>query len=60
MIGTQKSGNKTSLGEFSLNIRTNASPEVGPDQDSGGVCYIRCKCSIKTIRNSESVKSQLR
>ena len=33
MFDTQKSGNKTSLGEIGLNIRTNASPKVGQDQD---------------------------
>ena len=33
----QKSGDKTSLGEIGLDIRTHASPKVGQDQVSGGV-----------------------
>ena len=33
----QKSGDKTSSGEISLDIRTHASPKVGQDQVSGGV-----------------------
>ena len=37
MLKTQKSGNKTSSGEISLDIRTYASPKVGQDQVSGGV-----------------------
>ena len=32
MFETQKSGNKTYLGEIGLNIRTHASPKVGQDQ----------------------------
>ena len=34
MFETQKSGNKTSLKEIGLNIRTLASPKVGQDQVS--------------------------
>ena len=37
MFETQKSRNKTSLGNIGLNIRTLASPKVGQDQVSGGV-----------------------
>ena len=33
----QKSGDKTSLGDIGLDIRTHASPKVGQDQVSGGV-----------------------
>ena len=33
----QRSGDKTSLGEIGLDIRTHASPKVGQDQVSGGV-----------------------
>ena len=57
MFETQKSGNKTSSGEISLNIRTFASPEVGQDQVSGGVSVLcwhaapRCRCSMETSRN---------
>ena len=40
MFETQKSGNKTSSGEISLNIRTFASPKVGQDQVSGGVSVL--------------------
>ena len=36
MFETQKSGNKTSLGEIGLDIRTHANPKVGQDQVSGG------------------------
>ena len=36
----QKSGNKTSLGEIGLNIRTLASPKVGQDQVSRGVSVL--------------------
>ena len=36
MFKSQKSGNKTSVGEIGLNIRTIASPKVGQDQMSGG------------------------
>ena len=39
MFETQKSGNKTSSGEIGLDIRTHASPKVGQDQVSGGVCW---------------------
>ena len=34
IIETQKSGNKTSPGETSLDTRTHASPKVGQDQAS--------------------------
>ena len=34
MFETQMSGNKASLGEIGLNIRTHASPKVGQDQVS--------------------------
>ena len=37
MFEIQKSGDKTSLGEIGLVIRTYGSPEVGQDQVSGGV-----------------------
>ena len=37
MFETKKSGNKTSSGEISLNIRTYASLKVGQDQVPGGV-----------------------
>ena len=37
MFEIQKSGDKTSLGEIGLDIRTHASPKVGQDQVSGGV-----------------------
>ena len=37
---TQKSGNKTSLGEIGLNIRTHASPKVAQDQVSRGVSIL--------------------
>ena len=37
MFETQKSGNKTSSGDFGINTRTLASPKVGQDQVSGGV-----------------------
>ena len=37
MFETQKSGNKTSLGEIGLDITTHASPKAGQDQVSGGV-----------------------
>ena len=40
MFETQKSGNKTSLGEEGLNIRTLASPKVGQDQVSRGVSVL--------------------
>ena len=40
MFETQKSGNKTSSGEISLNIRTLESPKVGQDQVSGGVSVL--------------------
>ena len=40
MFETQKSGNKTSLGEIGLDIRTHASPKVGQDQVSGGVSVL--------------------
>ena len=40
MFETKTSGNKTSSGEFGLNIRTLASPKVGQDQVSGGVSVI--------------------
>ena len=36
----QKSGDKTSLGEIGLDIRTHASPKVGQDQVSGGVSVL--------------------
>ena len=37
MFITQKSGNKTSLGQIGLNIRTHANPKVGQEQVSGGI-----------------------
>ena len=37
MFETKKSGNKTSLGDIGVNIRTHASPKVGQDQVLGGV-----------------------
>ena len=37
---TQKSGNKSSLGEIGLTIRTHASPKVAQDQVSGGVSIL--------------------
>ena len=37
---TQRSGDKTSLGEIGLDIRTHASPKVGQDQVSGGVSVL--------------------
>ena len=37
---SQKSGDKTSLGEIGLDIRTYASPKVGQDQVSGGVSVL--------------------
>ena len=40
MFESQKSGNKTSSGEFGLDIRTHTSPKVGQDQVSGGVSCI--------------------
>ena len=40
MFETQKSGNKTSSGEFGLNIKTLESPKVGQDQVSGGVSVL--------------------
>ena len=40
MFETQKSRNKTSSGDISLNIRTLASPKVGQDQVSGGVSVL--------------------
>ena len=40
MFETQMSGNKTSLGEIGLDIRTHASPKVGTDQESGGVSML--------------------
>ena len=40
MFETQKSRNKTSLGDIGLNIRTLASPKVGQDQVSGGVSVL--------------------
>ena len=40
MFESQKSGNKTSLGEIGLNIRTLANPQVGQDQVSGGVSVV--------------------
>ena len=36
----QRSGDKTSSGEFGLDIRTYASPKVGQDQVSGGVSVL--------------------
>ena len=36
----QKTGNKTSLGEIGLDIRTHASPKVGQDQVSRGVSVL--------------------
>ena len=36
----QKSGDKTSLEEIGLDIRTHASPKVGQDQVSGGVSVL--------------------
>ena len=39
MFEIHKSGDKTSLGEIGLDIRTHASPKVGQDQVSGGVRY---------------------
>ena len=40
MLETEKSGNKTSSGKISLNIRTLASPKVGQDQVSGRVSVL--------------------
>ena len=40
MFETQKSGNKTSLGEIGLNIRTLASLKLGKDQVSVGVSIL--------------------
>ena len=40
MFETQKSGNKTSLGEIGLDIRTHASPKDGQDQVPGGVSVL--------------------
>ena len=37
MLKIQKSGDKTSLGEIGLDIRTHTSPKVGQDQVFGGV-----------------------
>ena len=37
MFETQKSGNKTSTGEISLNIRTHVSSKVGQDQVFGAI-----------------------
>ena len=57
MFETQKSRNKTSLGDIGLNIRTLASPKVGQDQVSGEskrpllACRTRCKCSMETSCN---------
>ena len=42
MFETQKSGNKASSRENSLNIRTLAIPKVGQDQVSGGVSALWC------------------
>ena len=36
MFETQKSENKTSLGEIGLNIETQTSPKMRQDQVSGG------------------------
>ena len=40
MFETQKSGDKTSSGEFGLDIRTHASPKVEQNQVSGGVSIL--------------------
>ena len=40
MFETQKSRNKTSLGEIGLDIRTHASAKMGQDQVYGGVSVI--------------------
>ena len=40
MFKIQKSGNKTSLGEIGLDIRTRASSIVGQGQVSGGVSVL--------------------
>ena len=40
MFKAQKSGNKTSLGEIGLNIRTYASLKVGQDHVYGGVSIL--------------------
>ena len=37
MFETEKSGDKTSLGEIGLDIKTLASPKVGQDKVFGGV-----------------------
>ena len=40
MFEIQKSGDKTSSGEFGLDIRTHGSPKVGQDRVSGGVSVL--------------------
>ena len=40
MFEIQKSGDKTSLGEIGLDIRTYASPKVGQDQVSNNISMI--------------------
>ena len=39
-VRNSKVGDKTSSGEFGLDIRTHASPKVGQDQVSGGVSVL--------------------
>ena len=40
MFETQKFGNKTSLGEIGLNIRTHASPKVRQDKVFRGISVL--------------------
>ena len=52
MFEIQKSGDKTSSGEISLDIRTHASPKVGQDQVSGGVSVI-CWHAVMEMTNNK-------
>ena len=61
MFETQKSGNKTSSGEISLNIRTHTSPKVGQDQVFGGVIVIYWHAApVANVIRNPRVISQIR
>ena len=51
MLETQKTGNKTNSEDISLNIRTDASHELGQDQLSEGVSVPLLACHTTPVTN---------
>ena len=58
VLEIQKTGDKTSLGEICLDIRTHASPKVGQDQVSGGVSVLSWHAAPVALNTSLTKTSQ--